>query len=455
MNSSRVTAFLLLALDAVSVGMVFNVLAWIRGISEPGIWITLPLLGPLAFLAIAVYLIDGYDERTDMLSLDYTSLHGIALVAATVGTLLLTFVVIPANYPLQGSRAVILLGFAACLPLSLGYRRFFYLRYLQRQRLRHLLFVGDRVSCEAFQAECTLNAFDRKIIYAHAGPKREAPDAPQSPHLRRFGECLEEIQQGQSSVEAIILSDSSHALPTEVSDILDELYFQGVPTYTLAHFHQLYWRKISLSHINQVWLFQEGFRIAREPVFLRLKRLVDLVLASAGLLLFGWLIALAMLGIRLSDGSPTLFKQRRIGKNRIPFTVYKLRTMRLSPTNGTTLPDEERITRFGRFLRASRLDEFPQLWNVVRGEMSLIGPRAEWEANARAYENAIPCYHFRHLVKPGITGWAQVNYPYGTTLDNTRRKLEYDLYYIRHFSFILDASIVLKTIHTILAGKGR
>jgi lipopolysaccharide/colanic/teichoic acid biosynthesis glycosyltransferase len=116
---------------------------------------------------------------------------------------------------------------------------------------------------------------------------------------------------------------------------------------------------------------------------------------------------------------------------------------------------DKRITRIGRFLRTSRLDELPQIVNVIKGEMSLIGPRAEWDRLVADYEKQIPCYHFRHLVCPGITGWAQINYPYGASIDDTLRKLEYDLYYIRHFSFRLDASIVLKTIHVMLFGKGR
>jgi lipopolysaccharide/colanic/teichoic acid biosynthesis glycosyltransferase len=151
------------------------------------------------------------------------------------------------------------------------------------------------------------------------------------------------------------------------------------------------------------------------------------------------------------------FAQTRVGKNRGPFRVFKFRTMHpdAADTAPYTQPNDIRITRAGRLLRAARLDELPQLWNVLRGDMSVIGPRAEWSKLVARYEREIPCYHFRHLVKPGITGWAQVNYPYGASLDDTRRKLEYDLYYIRHFSFVLDASIVLKTIHIMVGGKGR
>ena len=120
-----------------------------------------------------------------------------------------------------------------------------------------------------------------------------------------------------------------------------------------------------------------------------------------------------------------------------------------------TRENDPRITRVGRWLRKLRLDELPQLWNVLRGELSLIGPRAEWIEIAKRYEKKIPFYHFRHLVKPGISGWAQVNYPYGESEEDAIEKLKYDLYYIRHYSLKLDAMIVLKTIHIMFAGKGR
>jgi lipopolysaccharide/colanic/teichoic acid biosynthesis glycosyltransferase len=120
-----------------------------------------------------------------------------------------------------------------------------------------------------------------------------------------------------------------------------------------------------------------------------------------------------------------------------------------------TRKDDPRITPAGRWLRKLRLDELPQLWNVLKGDLSLIGPRAEWTRCAERYEQKIPFYHFRHLVKPGITGWAQVNYPYGESDEDAVQKLKYDLYYIRNYSLKLDAMIVLKTMQTMLFGKGR
>ncbi|HMJ06589.1 MAG TPA: sugar transferase, partial [Chthoniobacterales bacterium] len=160
-------------------------------------------------------------------------------------------------------------------------------------------------------------------------------------------------------------------------------------------------------------------------------------------------------------GWPALFRQTRVGRDNQPFTVLKFRTMfartdeEMEGDDIYTRVNDPRITRSGRWLRKLRLDELPQLWNVLRGEMSLIGPRAEWIRCAERYAQVIPYYHFRHLVKPGITGWAQVNYGYGESDEDAIEKLKYDLYYIRNYSLKLDLMIVLKTVHTVLFGKGR
>ena len=203
-----------------------------------------------------------------------------------------------------------------------------------------------------------------------------------------------------------------------------------------------------------------GFQLARTSPYHYLKRLCDVAL-SAVLLVVGSPLFLLISGlIWLTSGFPAIFRQERVGREGELFTVFKFRTMRdeatsTEPADIYTRADDPRITRVGRWLRKLRLDELPQFFNVLRGDMSLIGPRAEWIRCAERYEKKIPFYHFRHLVKPGITGWAQVNYPYGESDEDAIEKLKYDLYYIRHYSLKLDAMIVLKTVHTMLFGKGR
>jgi exopolysaccharide biosynthesis polyprenyl glycosylphosphotransferase len=412
-------------------------------------------------LVVAIYLVEGYHVRTDMLSVDYASQHAIAVIGATTATLLLTYVVAPPGFELapQSSRIVIGLGFLALIPLSLGYRRAIYLRVLATRGERSLVFIGDRRSAEAFRAECEQMEMSQRVIYTVATPDALGSFEPGSGFdARVFDDLFEDLRLGQIAVEAIVLRETARELPPLISRELVQLYFGGLPTYTLELFHEVYWQKIPTYRLNQTWLFQGGFQIAREPAFARIKRASDIAFALIGLVLSGPLIALGALAVWLDDRGPLFFRQTRIGRNHAPFQLVKLRTMRVQqPLDGDlyTQKDDPRITRVGRFLRATRLDEFPQLWNVLIGDMSLIGPRAEWDRLVENYERDIPCYHFRHLVRPGITGWAQINYPYGASREDTIRKLEYDLYYIRHFSFRLDATIVLKTIHVILFGKGR
>lgn len=455
MTQGRYVTLALVALDTFAVFIVFNFVAWTRGVVHWDVPIMAPLILPVLMHVLAVYLIDGYSSRTDMMSVTYTSLHAIALLFVALMTLLLTYAIIPAGFPLQVSRFVPIASSLLLIPGTLAYRRVLYQRQLARRQQRYFMFLGSPESCIAFREECHRSGMTQSVLYATHDSftpnyNHRAVSGPP------MGDVVHYLEEYEGNIDAIILRESSQELPPLVAQRLMELHFSGVPTYTLELFHEVYWRKIPLYRLNQTWLFQEGFQIAREPVFERLKRVSDVALSSLGLLLALPFLPLVAALIWIEDRGPVFFRQTRVGKNRVLFDIIKLRTMTVHQDGAVyTEARDSRITAIGRFLRTTRIDEFPQLWNVFMGDMSLIGPRAEWVKLVEDYEKKIPCYHFRHLVKPGITGWAQVNYPYGANLEDTLRKLEYDLYYIRYFSFVLDASIVLKTIHIMLFGKGR
>lgn len=449
MKSSRRLTLALLLGDLASVFLAFNLVAAARRIVDPSAPLLEPLLIPAALVLVATALIDGYSSRADHLTLDYASQHVLAVLAAALGTVLVTFVLITGDFALQQSRLVTVSSFLLVAPLGLGLRRLLALRRKAVVRDRTIYFVGDPDSAAVFAAECARIGFTHPVAYAAATSADAGPERPP------LSDILDRVESGQLQAGAIILRESARELPAGIPQRLVQLHFDGIPTYTLELFHEAVWRKIPLYRINQTWLFQEGFSLAREPIFERLKRGSDIFLALVVLVLAAPFLALAAIAVLLDDGGPVFFRQTRVGRHRQPFTLYKLRTMRVVQDGARyTAKGDKRITRVGAFLRASRLDELPQLWNVLKGDMSMIGPRAEWDVLVSDYEKQIPCYHFRHLVRPGITGWAQVNYPYGANLEDTLRKLEYDLYYIRHYSFQLDAAIVLKTVHVMLFGKG-
>jgi lipopolysaccharide/colanic/teichoic acid biosynthesis glycosyltransferase len=186
-----------------------------------------------------------------------------------------------------------------------------------------------------------------------------------------------------------------------------------------------------------------------------LKRCFDVVGAFVGLVVTAPLIAVIALCVLVDVGWPVLFAQRRPGLGGRPFTIVKFRSMLdLRDADGVPLPDAERLTRFGRLLRATSLDELPELWNVLVGDMSFVGPRPERPEFVAELTKQIPFFGQRHVVRPGVTGWAQVRHRYGNTVEDALEKLQYDLFYIKHLSLWLDISIILRTIKIVLLGRG-
>jgi len=214
--------------------------------------------------------------------------------------------------------------------------------------------------------------------------------------------------------------------------------------------------KVMLDQLKPSWLvFSAGFGASRATRFT--KRAVDLVCAAIGLAI-GWpLMLLTAAAVKLDSPGPILYCQERTGLRGRPFMVLKFRSMAIDAENGTPIwasSQDSRVTRVGRFIRATRIDELPQLWNVLRGEMSFVGPRPERPFFVERLTTEIPFYAERHTVRPGITGWAQVRYRYGASVEDATEKLRYDLYYIKHLSIGFDLSIFIDTVRVILVGKG-
>ena len=258
------------------------------------------------------------------------------------------------------------------------------------------------------------------------------------------------------SVDRVVVSlaDARGKLPM---DKLLEMKIDGVQFAHLASVYEEYTGRIALENLRPSWLiFSSGFNKTR--LVSVGKRLIDLTAASVGFLLsLPLLIAVAVV-VKVTSPGPVLYSQRRVGKDGHIFVMYKFRSMRQDAEAKTgavwATVGDRRVTPVGRFLRRMRLDELPQLWNVLMGEMSLVGPRPERPEFVSDLTRTIPFYGQRHVAKPGLTGWAQVRYTYGASREDAIVKLQYDLFYIKHLSLWLDISIILRTIKIVLLGRG-
>jgi sugar transferase (PEP-CTERM system associated) len=270
--------------------------------------------------------------------------------------------------------------------------------------------------------------------------------------------CIDEIpaivRDRQVNRVVVSLSDARGKLPM---DKLLEMKLDGVTFDHLASVYEEYTGKIAVENLRPSWLiFSSGFR--KSAWLASAKRWLDVLAAALVFILTSPLMLLVGIAIRISSPGPIFYHQTRVGQQGRVFTVHKFRSMRPDAEAGTgavwASVDDPRITPLGAFLRRTRLDELPQLWNVLRGDMSFVGPRPERPEFVHQLTAQIPFYGQRHIVRPGLTGWAQVRYTYGASVEDAMMKLQYDLYYIKNLSLALDLFIIFSTVKTVVLRRG-
>jgi sugar transferase (PEP-CTERM system associated) len=275
----------------------------------------------------------------------------------------------------------------------------------------------------------------------------------------------EKIIGKMEDIEAIVEQKKPHTIVVSVADIYEKLpihkllrcKLNGVIIIDSPTFYEKLTGKLLIENIQPSWfVFSEGFQLTLTMRFF--KRIHDIVFAILGLCVSVLLLPLLAVAIKIDSPGPIFFRQSRAGKNEESFTLYKLRTMRQNAEEKSgpvwASENDSRITRVGKFLRKMRLDELPQLYNVLKGDMSVVGPRPERPEFVDLLTEKIPFYAKRQFVKPGITGWAQIRYRYGASEDDALEKLRYDLYYLKNYSFVLDIFILLETIKVVLFQRG-
>lgn len=316
-----------------------------------------------------------------------------------------------------------------------------------------ILIVG--VGPFASQIEKSISNNDNGwILTGFIQPEGEAITISSGPVLGTTENLMETVLRERVHKIVISLGERRGILP--MRDIL-KCKLKGVSIVDGLSFYEQVTGKLMVENINPSWfVFSDGFRLT--PIMRIFKRFFDLVFSILGLLATLPLMPLIALAVKMTSQGPVFFRQRRVGYADKSFFIYKFRTMNNDAEKMTgavwAQENDPRITKVGRFLRKTRLDEIPQLFNVVKGDMSFVGPRPERPEFVEKLEKTIPYYTNRHSIKPGITGWAQVKYPYGASEEDALEKLRYDLFYIKNYAPSLDLLIILETIKVVLFGRG-
>ncbi|MFD1949996.1 TIGR03013 family XrtA/PEP-CTERM system glycosyltransferase [Sphingomonas arantia] len=293
------------------------------------------------------------------------------------------------------------------------------------------------------------------LVVGYIGMTQDPPRISSAIHRDAIESLAEHVVNLNASEVVLALDERRNALP--LADLL-RIKTTGVHVNELSSFFERETGRVDLDSVNPSWLiFSDGFS-SGQRLFKVAKRIFDLVVSLILLVVTAPIVLLFAAIVKMESKGPAFYRQHRVGLYGVEFSIVKLRSMRQdAEVAGMAVwaeKDDPRITRVGRILRKLRIDELPQVWTVLMGDMSFVGPRPERQQFVTDLESKLPFYAERHMMKPGITGWAQINYPYGASLEDARHKLEYDLYYAKNYTPFLDLLILLQTVRVLLWNDG-
>lgn len=317
---------------------------------------------------------------------------------------------------------------------------------------RGLLIVGSRALFLSFERALETHSLHGYGLVGYASVN--GPADGDADHARYVGSISEQVSRLRDrGITDIVVGDHAGRDPM-IMDWIVPCLRGGCRVANEAVFYEKATGQILVDEITPQWFLFADLKVHCDQ-YAASKRVFDVVVAITAFVITAPLWPIIALAVKLCDGGPVLYSQYRVGQNGEVFRFYKFRTMRVDAESGKSVwasPDDPRVTRVGRWLRRSRMDELPQLYNVLRGQMSIVGPRPERPDIVSDLSEKVPYYAERHLVKPGITGWAQISFRYGASVEDAKRKLQFDLYYLKHMSFELDMTILLRTVGTFLRG---
>jgi exopolysaccharide biosynthesis polyprenyl glycosylphosphotransferase len=444
--------FLLFLGDIAIVLTTFYLALWIRTRLTPVMFTEFHELGLVVAVvlsyAVSLYIFEFYDIRRNFRGAGFLAAMGSALGLAFLLSILSSYI-----FQYQLGRAVLLISWVSTGLLIYAWRLLFGTLFRLQEPRRNVLIMGNGISTETIipalrnDPEYRLSAImDKRVI--HEMLAKEA-------RTDRKGSLEDFVEKNR--INDIVLSFEGES-SSEMERALVNCRMKGIGCHTFEAFYERLFEKLPVLMLNDRWfIMTDGFGTLGNRFYRIAKRIFDFAAAGAILIVTLPISLIAMVLVPLTSKGPAFFTQDRLGAHRVPFRIIKFRTMvHDAEPNGPQWAQEGdlRVTKLGAVLRRARIDEIPQLINVLRGEMSLIGPRPEREHFVSQLTEMIPFYSLRFFVKPGLTGWAQVKFRYGASQEDALEKLRYELYYIKNQSLLLDARILMKTVRTVLTSQG-
>ncbi len=409
---------------------------------------------PADVIAVLIYLLSFYvfdfynleELRSSRYKLRF--LIATAIASALISSLYYIFHVRP------GSLILFISSMLICLFL-LSWRYLFALFFKYSEKPRRLLIIGAGQTGGNLYEMLKANKDYEIVGYLDDDEKKWGTSFGNASVIGGTGILSTLVME--LKIDKVIIAITQVIRP-EVYKKLVEAKFNGIAVYEMPSFYEKVAGRIPVLHTNEMWLgYADIYGVKSNLYNAKVKKIIDKAFAVIGLLFAVPIMCLVSLLVKMDTRGPVLYRQQRVGFNGAIFDLIKFRSMKIdAEMNGAVWAQENdpRITRVGIIIRFLRIDELPQLWNVLKGELSLVGPRPERPEFVENLTLEIPYYSLRHSVKPGITGWAQVNYAYGASKEDALEKLQFDLYYIKNVTFFLDVYIILRTIRTVLFGKG-
>lgn len=381
-------------------------------------------------------------------------------IVLTASVSVLVFLLTPYFTPVLPANRLQILHFYGAISGALLLWRIVYITFISSPRFyKHVLIIGETATIEhivkAFKA-----ADPNYKIVGFVNCEINSKESIAFQDIQEFPpKGIKAIVEAEGISEIVIAAYNSEAITPEIYTQLLRLLEQGFPIREYTKVYEDITYRIPVQYVGKDFYKYFPFsRSNKNKFYLSNKRVFDISLSVIALLSSVFLLPFLLLGNLICNRGPLIYKQERVGKNGKVFTIFKFRTMVKNAEQYGAVwaqKNDVRVTRFGGFLRATRIDEIPQFINVLKGDMSFIGPRPERLYFVKELSEVIPFYQTRHIIKPGLTGWSQVNARYGSSVDDSLVKLQYDLYYIKHRSFFLDVNILMKTFSTVIFFRGQ